>query len=60
MGYSKEEMKPEHEFTVRMAEQYLFKNKSFPLGQRSYDTEGKLILELLEVIEELGNNENCN
>jgi len=48
-------MKPEHEFTVRMAERYLTRQKSFPLGQRSYDDEGKLIKELLEVIEELKN-----
>jgi len=53
-------LKPEHDLAVRMADQYLSKNRSFPLGLRSYDDEGKLILELLEVIKELRKNENCN
>lgn len=50
-------MKLEHEYTLRMAQEYLFKRRGFPLGLRSYNDEGKLILELVEVIEELRKSE---
>ena len=50
-------MKPEHEFTLRMAKKYLSDKPDARFSIRSYNDEGKLILELVKVIEELRKNE---